>query len=113
MRKNHSKGKLGRPVVVAMAVAGFGVLAMLIVDHGPRSRPQAQTAEVANYRTTGEAARAAGATVTPTAPKPAFEPIAPGPKPAQPANPSTPRLWFSGVVFHALNVVRLDGLIGC
>jgi len=81
---------LGRPVVVAMAVAGFGVLAMLIVDHGPRSRPQAQTAEVANYRTTGEAARAAGATVTPTAPRPAFEPIAPGPKPAQPANPSTP-----------------------
>jgi len=80
MRKNHSKGKLGRPVVVAMAVAGFGVLAMLIVDHGPRSRPQAQTAEVANYRTTGEAARAAGATVTPTAPRPAFEPIAPGPK---------------------------------
>jgi hypothetical protein len=90
MRKNHSKGELGRPVVVATAVAGFGVLVMLIVDHGPWSRPQVQTAEVANYRTTGEAARAAGATVMPTAPKPAFEPIAPGPKPAQPANPAAP-----------------------
>jgi hypothetical protein len=75
---------------VALAVAGFGVLAMLIVDHGPWSRPQLQTAEIANYKTTGEAARAVGATVTPTAPKPKLEPAAPGPKPAQPANPATP-----------------------
>jgi len=90
MRKRYSKGTLGRPVVVAMAVAGFGVLAMLVVDHGPWSRPKVQTAAVANYKTTGEAARAAGAAVTPTAPKPVLEPIAPGPKPAQPANPATP-----------------------
>jgi hypothetical protein len=90
MRKSRSKRTLGRPVVVAMAVAGFGVLAMLIVDHGPWGRPEVQTAEVANYKTTGEAARAAGATVTPTAPKPALEPIAPGPKPAQPADPAMP-----------------------
>jgi len=81
---------LGRPVVVATAVACFGVLAMLIVDHGPWSRPEVQPAEVANYKTTGEAARAAGATVTPTAPKPVLEPIAPGPEPAQPVNPATP-----------------------
>ncbi len=90
MRKHHLRRTLDRPVVVAIAVAGFGVLAMLIVDHGPWSRPEVQTAEVANYKTTGEAARAAGATVTPTAPKPALEPIAPGPKPAQPANPAAP-----------------------
>ena len=77
-------------MLATLAVAVFGALAMLVVDHGPWSRPNVQTAEVANYRTTGEAARAAGATVTPTAPRPAFEPIAPGPKPAQPANPSTP-----------------------
>jgi hypothetical protein len=69
-------------------VAGFGVLAMLIVDHGPWSRPQLQTAEVANYKTTGEAARAVDAPVAPTAPKPKLEPAAPGPKPAQPANPA-------------------------
>lgn len=75
---------------VALAVAIVGFLAILIVDHGPWNRPQVQTAEVANYRTTGEAARAVGASVTPTTPKPALEPAAPGPKPAQPANPLTP-----------------------
>ena len=73
--------------MVAFAVAIFGMLAMLIVDHGPWSRPNVQTAEVANHRTTGAAARAAGAEVVPTAPKPPLEPKAPGPKPAQPASP--------------------------
>jgi hypothetical protein len=67
----------------------FGVLAMLIVDHGPWSRPHVQTAEVATYKTTGEAARAAGASVTPTAPKAVIEPDVPGPK-TQPNNPVMP-----------------------
>jgi len=89
-QENRSKRTPVRPVVVAMAVAGFGMLAMLIVDHGPWSHPQVQPAEVANYKTTGEAARAIGAMVTPTAPKPLLEPDAPGPKPAHPANPATP-----------------------
>jgi hypothetical protein len=84
--KDHPKRTLDRPVVVAVAVAIFGVLAMLIVDHGPWNRPQVQTAEVASYMTTGEAARAVGATVTPTEPKPAIEPVAPGPKPVHSAN---------------------------
>jgi hypothetical protein len=87
-KKNYSKRAPGGPVMVATAVAGFGVSAMLIVDHGPWNRPQVQTAEVANYKTTGQAARAAGATVTP--PAPGLEPVAPGPMPAQPANPATP-----------------------
>lgn len=77
------------PLMVAIAVAVFGVLAMLIVDHGPWSRPLVQTAEVATYKTTGEAARAVGASVTPTAPKAAIEPVVPGPK-AQPNNPVMP-----------------------
>ena len=47
MTKNHWKRMLGRPVVIAIAVAVFGVLAMLIVDHGPWTRPKVQTAEVA------------------------------------------------------------------
>jgi hypothetical protein len=88
--KDHPKRRLGQPVVAAITVAVFGMLAMLIVDHGPWARPQAQTAEVASYKTTGEAARAVGATVTPTAPKAPIEPNAPGPKPAQPVNPVTP-----------------------
>jgi len=87
MIENHSKRIGVHPVMVAFATAIFGMLAMLVVDHGPWSRPNVQTAEVANHRTTGEAARAAGAAITPTAPKPALEPEAPGPKPAQPANP--------------------------
>ena len=89
--ENEGRSRASRrgPLMVAMAVAVFGVLAMLIVDHGPWSRPQVQTAEVATYRTTGEAARAAGASVTPTTPKAAIEPAAPGPK-VQPNNPVMP-----------------------
>jgi hypothetical protein len=90
MNKNQPKRSGLHPVIVALAVAIFGLLAMLIVDHGPWSRPEAQAAGVANYRTTGAAARAAGAQVVPTAPKPEIEPVVPGPKPAQPANPTTP-----------------------
>ena len=88
MTKNHWERMLGHPVVIAIAVAVFGVLAMLIVDHGPWTRPKVQTAEVVSHKTTGEAARAAGAEVTPTAPKSELEPIVPGPKPVEPANPS-------------------------
>ena len=87
MNEIHSKRMGVRPVMVALAVAIFGVLAMLVVDHGPRSQPNVRTAEVANHGTTGAAARAAGAAVVPTAPKPALEPEAPGPKPAHPASP--------------------------
>jgi uncharacterized membrane protein len=90
MTENHSKRTGVHPVVVALAVAIFGLVAMLIVDHGPWSRPNVQAAEVANYRTTGAAARAAGAVVTPTAPRPALEPEAAGPRPAQPARPDLP-----------------------
>jgi len=85
MTKNHWKRMLGHPVVIAIAVAVFGVLAMLIVDHGPWTRPRVQTAEVANHRTTGDAAGAVGAKV-----KSEFEPNVPGPKPAEPANPAPP-----------------------
>jgi hypothetical protein len=77
------------PLVVASAIAVFGLLAMALVDHGPWNKPNIQTAEV-NYSTTDAAARAVGAKVTPTLPKPALEPVAPGPKPAQPINPATP-----------------------
>ena len=88
MTKNHWKRMLRHPVVIASAIAVFGVLAMLIVDHGPWTRPKVQTAEVASHKTTGDAARAVGAKVTPTAPKSELEPPVPGPKPAEPANPA-------------------------
>jgi hypothetical protein len=78
------------PLFATMTVAAMGLLGILMVDHGPWNRPQVQTAEVANYKTTGAAAHAVGAEVTPTAPKQDIEPTAPGPKPAQPASPATP-----------------------
>jgi hypothetical protein len=82
--------KAGSPVACALAVAVFGLLSMLIVDHGPWNRPHVQAAEEAHYATTGAAARAAGAMVTPTMPKSALEPAPLVPKPIQPANPATP-----------------------
>jgi hypothetical protein len=88
--EDYPKRTLGHPVVIAIVVAVVSVLAMLIVDHGPWSRPHVRPAEVANYRTTGEAARSVGAKVTPTAPKSRLEPVAPGPQPVEPANPDTP-----------------------
>ncbi len=89
--ENEGRSKRGRrgPLLVAIAVAVFGVLAMLIVDHGPWSRPQVQIAEVTEHKTAGEAARAVGATVTPTAPKVAIKPAPPGPE-AHPNNPVMP-----------------------
>lgn len=78
-----------QPAIIAPAVAVLSIAAMLIVDHGPWSRPQVQTAELATYKTTGEAARAAGANVRPTEPKSPLEPAPPVPAPVQPANPIT------------------------
>jgi hypothetical protein len=80
----------GAPLLVAIAVAVFGVLGMLVVDHGPWSKPKPKPVATANYANTGEAARAAGATVTPTEPERPIEPAAPGPKRAYPVNPSAP-----------------------
>ena len=87
----HRNRHGGAPLLVAAAVAILGVLGMLMVDHGPWSTPKVQPAASANYSTTGEAARAAGAKVMPTEPKAPIEPAPPGPKPAQPANPIPPQ----------------------
>lgn len=87
----HRNRHGGTPLWIAALVAILGVLGMLMVDHGPWSKPKLQPAASANYSTTGEAARAAGAKVMPTDPKTPIEPDPPGPKPAQPANPSTPQ----------------------
>lgn len=85
--ENHPPRRGGMPLMVAIAIAILGVLGMLIVDHGSWNRPKVQTAEMAHYSTTGEAARAAGAVVMPTEPKPQLEPDPAGPKPVSPASP--------------------------
>ena len=73
-----------------MIVAGLTIAAMLLVDHGPWSKARVQPAHVAIYKTTGEAARAAGALVLPTEPKSPIEPEQPGPKTSRAVNPVTP-----------------------
>ena len=87
MIPDHAKRKGAHPVWIALAVAIFGILAMLVVDHGPWSHPHVQTVAVASHQTTGEAARAVGADVAPTAPKPRLEPELPVPRQANPPNP--------------------------
>jgi hypothetical protein len=85
--RTHPARHGGVPLFVAAAVAVLGVIGILIVDHGSWNRPKVQTAEMAHYSTTGEAARAVGASVVPTEPNLKLEPDAPGPKPVHPANP--------------------------
>lgn len=89
-KEGGSKRRGGKPLLIVIAIAVLGVFGMLMVDHGPWNKPKVQTAAMANYTTTGEAARAAGATVTPTKPKAQIEPIAPGPRPVYPVSPETP-----------------------
>jgi hypothetical protein len=81
---------LRQPGVLALIVAGMTIAAMLLVDHGPWSRAKAQPAEIALYKTTGEAARAAGARVLPTERKSPIEPQPEAPKPSTSINPVTP-----------------------
>jgi hypothetical protein len=85
----HTTRRGGIPLLVVIVIAVLGVLGMLIVDHGSWNKPKLQTAAMAHYSTTGEAARAVGAIVVPTERKPQVEPEAPGPKPVYPANPET------------------------
>lgn len=86
MVHDHAKRTGVHPVLVALAVAVLGMLAMLVVDHGPWSGRHVQTAEMAKHQTTGEAASAAGAGVQPTEPRRGVEPEPQVPKQVEPAN---------------------------
>ena len=79
------------PVGIAAAVAVIGLALLLLVDHGPWTRPAVKAPAAIPHSDTAAAAQAAGASVTPTDPKPAIEPVAPGPKPVQPAAPNHPQ----------------------
>jgi hypothetical protein len=87
MNRHYERKQSLGPVAVIVAVAAFGLLSLVIVNHGPWNRPQVQSPAFARSTTTGDGAQAAGAKVTPTEPKLPLEPEAPGPKPAQPPNP--------------------------
>jgi hypothetical protein len=84
---DHAKREGVKPVYVALAIAIVGLLALLIGDHGPWNRAHVQPAHLAYHKTTGEAARAAGADIAPTTPQSALEPEPLVPKPIEPVNP--------------------------
>jgi hypothetical protein len=92
MAKHLAEDRLNRrggaPLKAALAVAVLGVIALLVVDHGPWSKPKVQPAFMASYSSTGEAARAVGAKVIPTEPRLQVEPEPPVPKPVHPVNPA-------------------------
>ena len=75
------------PAIIATAVALVGLSGLLLVNHGPWSKPKVKNETMIQYGTTAAAAAAVGATVTTTKPKLELEPAAPGPKPVQPAIP--------------------------
>jgi hypothetical protein len=85
--ENAPKRKMNTALAIAIAVAVGGVVALLLVHHGPWNRPVVASPAVVRNTDTAAAAKAAGAIITPTDPKPAIEPTATGPKPAQPAVP--------------------------
>ena len=70
----------------AIALACIVVLTLQIRDRW--QSPEIKSADEAKHSTTGQAAREAGARVTPTDPSLSVEPTPAGPKPAQPAAPN-------------------------
>ena len=89
LSENPSSRSGGTPLLVAIVIAVLGVLGILIVDYGPWNKPKVQPAMMAHHSTTGEAARAAGAKVTPTEPALRVEPDPPGPDPVHQVNPGS------------------------
>jgi hypothetical protein len=75
------------PIIIAMAVAVLGLIGLLLVNHGPWTKPKVQNETMIQHGTTAGSAAAVGAAVTPTEQKPEIEPAVPGPKPVAPAIP--------------------------
>jgi hypothetical protein len=73
MERRHSKFA---PLIIAMTVAVMGLGALLLVNHGPWTKPRVQNETMIQYGTTAASAAAAGAAVTPTEQKPELEPRA-------------------------------------
>ncbi len=89
MVSDHARHEGVRPVWVALAVAIFGILAMLVVDHGPWTHPHVHTAQLAtHHQTTEQSAQDAGAAVVPTNPRDAVQPDPSLPKQVEPAYPA-------------------------
>jgi hypothetical protein len=75
------------PVIIATVVAVMGFVGLLLVNHGPWTKPTVKDETMIQYGSTADSAAAVGAAITPTEKKPELEPVAPGPKPVAPAIP--------------------------
>jgi hypothetical protein len=74
--------------LLSLAVAFICVTVLIMQVRDRWHSPAVKTAAEARQTTTGQAARAAGARISQSEPKPAVEPDPAGPKPAQPAHPN-------------------------
>lgn len=75
------------PVTIALAVAIVSVATLTVLVRDRWQSPEIKPAVEAQHSETGDAARAAGATVLPTDRSLTVEPKPAGPPRAQPANP--------------------------
>jgi hypothetical protein len=86
----HERPHIDRANLAAFA-ASIALVCIVILTMEIRDRwhsPEIKPTTLAEHTTTGQAARDAGAMMTPTDPKLLVEPALAGPKQAQPANPN-------------------------
>jgi hypothetical protein len=62
--EDHNPKRFLRPAAIALTVAVFGMLSLLIVDHGLRNRPYVESPRA--HAASEAAAQAGGAPITPT-----------------------------------------------
>jgi hypothetical protein len=75
MERRHSQFT---PLIIATAIAVIGLVTLLLVNHGPWTKPKVQNETMIQYGTTAGSAAAVDAAVTPTEQKPELEPVVPG-----------------------------------
>jgi hypothetical protein len=86
----HERPHINRKglALISLAIALVCAVVLTLQVRDRWNSPEVKTAAEAQTTTTGQAARAAGARISQSEPKPAVEPDPVGPKPAQPANPN-------------------------
>jgi hypothetical protein len=76
--------------MIALAVSVVLVIAIIFQVRFRWNEAEVKPTEQAEHSTTGQAARSAGARLSPTDPKLSVEPAPAGPKPVQPADRPAP-----------------------
>jgi len=85
----HERPHINRAglAMISLAIALACIVALTMQVRDRWNSPEVKPAAEAQYTTTGQSARVAGARISQSEPKPSIEPEPEGPKPAQPANP--------------------------